>query len=307
MKKRIETKHLNKPMISGASTRNGMVYHLDSHGRPKGMGVPPGMFPWDTLPGSTGSVPVVLVHGFNYDPWQDNSDNNPHFMGPMGKMSTFGMWRRDLMGDRPSIGLGWYSVPMGWRGLLGAIRHSRWNRYRWAFDLAWEAGGVLGAMLRRLNGPVDVLCHSLGSRVVFAALAQEAALPVRNLLVMNGAELAVDAELIARRNPNVRITNLVVRSDRILKNFGAVFAPKGGLYEYTLGQRPLKNAPPKWTDIDLDDLLTQTWGRQYGWDLRGDNPDSKGDHWFTYRHDGNKGMIQAALAGTLPGRPPRGL
>lgn len=291
-------------MIFGVSTRNGLAYHLDGHGRPKGMGVPPGMFPWNALPfscriGSTGGPPVVLVHGFNYDPWQDNSDNNPHFMGPMGEMSTFGLWRRDLMGDRPSIGLGWYSVPMGWRGLLGAIWHSRWNRYRWAFDLAWEAGGVLGVLLRRLDGPVDVLCHSLGSRVVFAALAQETALPVRNLLVMNGAELAVDAERIARGNPHVRITNLVVRSDRILKNFGAVFAPKGGLYEYTLGQRPLIDAPPNWHDIDLDHPPTQSWGRRCGWDLQGDNPDSRGDHWFTYKHPGNQGMIRAALAGRL--------
>ncbi len=285
--------------MTGVTTHNGLAYYLDNAGLPEGGGIPPGMVDWPSLRGGSDGVPVVLVHGFDYDPWK-NSDDNPHFMGPLGKMSTFGMWRRDLVPDRAAIGLGWYSAPVGLRGVLRAWRSGRWNRYRYAFDLAWEAGRVLSVMLRRLDGPVDVLCHSLGSRVALAALAQERGLPVRNLLIMNGAELVKTGEPIARANPQVNFTNLVVQSDKVLKYAGAKFAPEGGFGAVCLGQVGLgKDAPSNWRDVDLDDPVDQAWGRERGWNLKGDNPMSRGDHWYTYRHKGNRGMIRAALSGEV--------
>ncbi len=33
--------------------------------------------------------------------------------------------------------------------------------------------------------------------------------------------------------------------------------------------------------------------------VQGDNPKRWADHWFTYRHKGNHGLIRAALAGDL--------
>ena len=287
--------------MTGVSTHDGLAYYLDDAGLPEGGGVPPGVFDWEYLRGDSDDVPVVMVHGFDYDPWK-NSDDNPHFTGELGKVSTFGMWCRDLLPDRTAIGLGWYSAPMGLRALWRAWRHGRYNRYRYAFDMAWDAGRVLSVMLRRLDGPVDVLCHSLGSRVALAALAQERGLPVRNLVIMNGAEMAETGERVARANPHVNFTNLVVRSDKVLRYAGAVFAPEGGLYKVCLGQEGLgKDAPSNWRDIDLDDPNTQAWARERGWNLKGDNPASRGDHWFTYRHPGNQGLIRVALAGKLRG------
>ncbi len=255
--------------MTGISTRGGLVYYLDDHGQPEGLGVPPGMFPWTMLHG--GGVPVILVHGFGYDPWRD-SDDNPHFQSLLGKASTFGLWRRDLIPDRASIGVGWYSVPLGWRGLLGAWRHGRWNRYRYAWDLAWEAGGVLAVMLRRLDGPVDVLCHSLGSRVVLAALAQESGLPIRNAVIMNGAEFAKPARIEAMANSKVRFVNLVVAADEVLAKLDTHFAPVSNQGP-PIGLDGLSGAAPaNWTDIRLDDPKTQAWGASRGWHLQGDNP-----------------------------------
>ncbi len=288
-------------MTPGVSTHDDLAYYLDDAGLPEGGGVPPGVFHWEYLRGTSNDVPVAMVHGFDYDPWK-NSDDNPHFAGPPGKVSTFGMWRRDLVPDRTAIGLGWYSAPTGLRGLWRAFSHGRYNRYRYAFDMAWRAGRVLSVMLRRLEGPVDLLCHSLGSRVALAALAQERSLPVRNLVIMNGAEMALTGERVARANPHVNFTNLVVRSDKVLRYAGAVFAPEGGFYKVCLGQNGLgKDAPPNWRDIDLDDPTTQAWGREQGWNLKGDNPNSRGDHWWTYRNEGNHGLIRAALSAKLRG------
>ena len=291
----------------GVSIRDGLVYHLDRNGIPKGAGWHKQAFPWLGLcQRARGTVPVVLVHGFGYDPWA-TSDDNPHYLyqSGLGKISTFGRWRRDLTPERVAIGFGWYSVPFGWRGLWGSIRHGRWNRYRYAWDLAWEAGGVLAVMLRCLDGPVDVLCHSLGSRVVLAALAQERELPVRNILFMNGAEFAKPARIEAMANSHIRFVNLVVKEDDVLSKLDTHFAPVSG-QGMPIGLDGLGGAAPEnWIDIALDDPRVQAWGESHGWHLQGDNPEQYADHWWTYKNKGNQGLILAALNGEILNPPHR--
>ena len=58
-----------------------------------------------------------------------------------------------------------------------------------------------------------------------------------------------------------------------------------------------------WLDIHLDRPQTRIWGTEHGWVLRGGNPDTAGDHIFTYRHEGNHGLIRAALNGGPLGPP----
>ena len=58
-----------------------------------------------------------------------------------------------------------------------------------------------------------------------------------------------------------------------------------------------------WLDIHLDDPQVQIRGAEHGWALRGVNPDSAGEHFFTYRHEGNHGPIRAALDSEPLGPP----
>ncbi len=281
----------------GLSTRDGLVYHLDKDKRPKGGGLSPSMFSWNRLRGES-DIPVILIHGFGYDPWKNN-DNNPHFVGPLGEASTFGIWNRDLVPDRSVIGLGWYSVPPGFINLGKSLWNGRWNRYRYAWDLAWEVGTVLSVMLRHLDGPVDILCHSLGSRVALAALAQERDLPIRNMVLMNGAEFAKPARIQAMENKDINFVNLVVKADEVLAKLDTNFAPVSGEGP-PIGLEGLEGASPEnWSDILLDDSDVQAWGASRGWHLQGDNPKKYADHWFTYRHEGNHGLIRAALVGEI--------
>ena len=282
--------------MTGVSIRDGLVYPLDRFGMPARTGASPGVFPWLGLcHRSRGNVPIVLIHGFGYDPWA-TSDNNPHYLyqSGLGKISTFGRWRRDLV-PQSSIGFGWYSVPLGWRGVWGSIRNGRWNRYRYAWDLAWEAAESLAVMLQHLDGPVDILCHSLGSRVVLSALTQDSTLPIRNVVFMNGAEFAKPARVEAMANSHIRFINLVVKADEVLAKLDTNFAPVSGEGP-PIGLEGLGgDAPKNWTDIVLDDPEVQTWGVSKGWHLQGDNPKKYADHWFTYKHKGNHGLIRAAL------------
>ena len=281
----------------GVSIRKGLVYTLDRNGMPKGTGVSPKVFPWlELYQQASGTVPIVIVHGFSYDPWK-TSDDNPHYLyqSGLGKISTFGRWRHDLVPNRDVIGFGWYSVPINFRNLLRAWANCRAGCYRYSWDLAWEAGGILAVMLRNLNGPVDVLCHSLGSRVVLAALNQERGLPVRNVVFMNGAEFAKPARIEAMSNSHIRFVNLVVKADEVLAKLDTHFAPVSG-QGLPIGLDGLGGAVPEnWIDIALDDPEVQVWGASHGWHLQGDNPKEYADHWRTYKHKGNYGLICAAL------------
>ena len=278
---------------AGISWFNGQLYLAGADDLP---GPAPLARPWSLLPDLEGP-PVIAVHGYRYDP-QARNRNNPH-------LGTFRTWREQLLKGRETLGFGWYSAPAGLGAVLRAWRHGRYNTYRWAWDLAEDAGRALAQVILGLNRPCEILCHSLGSRVVLGALRADNALPVTNVVFMNGAELARTACRTAVANRHVRFVNLVVREDDVLARFGSVFAPKGGLYASVIGHGGLGlQAPTNWIDVALDAPEVQIWGAEHGWALRGDNPDSAGDHWFTFRHEGNHGLIRAALAGE-PLEPPQ--
>ncbi len=288
--------------MTGISTRSGLVYYLFPDTKlPRGPGIPPKVFPFKYP--NPRSVPVILVHGFGYDPWREGR-NNPHHAGPLGDFSIYRYWQAYLTGQRPTVDLGWYSVPSGLCGLSAAWINGYRNHYRYAWDLAAEAGRVLATMIQRL-GEVDILCHSLGSRVVLAALRQERYLPVRNVVMLNAAELTKTGYVTALANDRVRFFNLVVHADDVLGVFGSLFAPSGSIYATTLGQHGLhcddvltfqaEVLPENWCDIDLDSPKTQAWGRSQGWTLGGDNPNAIGDHWYSWKNPGNHAMLQRAL------------
>ena len=282
----------------GVSWLGGELYSTTDIGLPLKQ---PLKRPWSLPTLSLGRNPVIMVHGFRYDP-RASSVDNPHWRGEtaLGEAGSFVRWRRDLIPNRPGLGFGWYSVPAGFGAVLRAWSHGRYNTYRWAYDLADDAGKALARVILAADGPCDLLCHSLGSRVVIKALQTESALPVRNVLFMNGAELSSVAYPTVLANPNVRFVNLVVDEDDVLSKLGSVFAPKGGLYASVIGRAGLDGKIlGNWIDVVLDDPNVQIWGAKHGWALRGDNPNSIGDHWFTYKHKGNHGLIRAALDGEV--------
>ena len=283
-------------MIAGVSWFGGKLYHINKEGLPS---KPPMKRPWSFPDFSEDRNPVIMVHGFRYDPRSQSTDN-PHWHGYLGESGSFVRWRRDLIPDHLGFGFGWYSVPGGFGSVLRAWAHGRYNTYRWAYGLANDAGQALARVILAVGGPCDVLCHSLGSRVVLRALQTGSALPIRNILFMNGAELSDVAYSTVLVNPHIRFINLVVDEDDVLSKLGSVFAPKGGLYTSVIGRAGLDGKVlNNWIDVVLDDPDVQIWGAKHGWALRGDNPNSIGDHWFTYKHKGNHGLIRAALDGEV--------
>jgi hypothetical protein len=241
-----------------------------------------------------------MVHGFRYHSASVDTDN--------AHRSTFPHWRTDIIPERHAIGYAWWSCPGGTFSPLrhgisiaDAWRHGRWNTYGRAWDLAAAAGEMLARALAGLPGPaIDMLAHSLGSRVVLAALRANPDLPVRQVVLLNGAELARTALATALIRKDVQFINAVVETDDVLRLFGSMFEPDH-LYARCAGQVGLgKEAPANWRDLHLDDPAFQAWAAKQGWDdVRGDNPRRILDHWYTHKHPGNWPLIRAALDGRL--------
>ena len=153
--------------------------------------------------------------------------------------------------SRDSYGFGWWSCPFGSASLWKAWGKGHWHTYGYAWALAEKAGAALRTIVNLRSGPVHILCHSLGSRVVLQALKIDPKLNVGNIVFMNGAALSYDALEVAYARPDVTFYNLIVRSDDVLRTFGQMFSP-GGLATGTIGQAGLYNPPSNWHDIDLN-------------------------------------------------------
>ncbi len=252
-------------------------------------------------------APLIGVHGFMYDP-ADEGHNNP-------ARELYPQWA-DMAG-RQVQGFAYYSIPFGFRAFrpvtsiinsIGAFVGS-WGRgylhpYRRAWSLAEEAGARLARMI--VSGefgpaPVDIICHSLGSRVALTAIADlrnhGLSALVRRVILLNAAEIEDAAIFVAAQTPDIRYLNLSVEGDRVLRYLGSWMGPVDGRCAGRRGllSRPL--APANWLDIPLDDPGAQRTAALRGWSIAGDEPGCLGDHWYSYRHKGNWPLVRAFLGG----------
>lgn len=214
--------------------------------------------------------PIILVHGFLYDPSASNK-NNPYD-------TLFKEWGEQLKGFHV-VPYGWFSVPSGVVNLVRAWKHGHWNRYRWAWALAKKESDNLVKIINSI-GPCNVIAHSLGTRVVLQAIKNKA--NIHTALFLNGAEYSGTAQIIAENAPSVQFHNMYVHEDDVLRSMGR-FAPPIFKKNIFIGQAGLGVRLHNWKDYQLDSEKLHQWGDENGYDLRGDNPDSIGDHWYSHR------------------------
>ncbi len=234
--------------------------------------------------------PVVLVHGYRYDTTRPGK-NNPY-------ETDFRYWRQELewVGDfevNKVKEFGWYSAG-GWRALFMAWSHGYLNTYRWAYSkLSMDAGRRLAAMSKKYD-KLDVVCHSLGSRVVLEAIRLGG--NFGTVIILSGAEMVDVARPIVEDHPGIKFWNVLSRSDLAIDYLAEKFTPGKGI----LHDRPaigndgivgLFNC----RNVVLDDLNTKQVAMTMGWDLIGDDPNSSIDHRISHEHHGNWKMYRTML------------
>ena len=154
--------------------------------------------------------------------------------------------------------------------------HGRWNRYRYAWDLAGEASERLREMLSNSPQPADIVCHSLGSRVVLMALMNSPPNVARRVLILNGAAYSSRGDVAARVCPEVQFYNVVVPADDVIAKL-ARLAPGAGTD--FLGNSGTPHAFVNWKNIDLSG--------------GGDNPAGVMDHWYSFENEANWPIYRA--------------
>ncbi|MEQ8708334.1 MAG: glycosyl hydrolase 108 family protein [Rhodospirillales bacterium] len=227
---------------------------------------------------------TVLVHGYSFDPRVTGPDNPFENQYPV--------WKRAL-GKRAYVDFGWYSVPRSFSSVRSAWRSGHWTTYGWAWRLAEQAGQALARILSAYDGEVNIVAHSLGSRVVNCALAHLPAGRIARVMFWNGADYVRNAERAAVQSPPTRFLNVYCPDDTVLERLGDVFAPASGR---CIGNDGLSDrAPQNWIDIDLDAPVYADWAEQLETITRGDNPCEVGDHWESFRYPGNWPLCRAFL------------
>ncbi|MEH6525905.1 MAG: hypothetical protein V7723_07505 [Sneathiella sp.] len=227
---------------------------------------------------------IIMVHGYNHDP-----DDPRHTADRLG--GTYPIWRDMLQGNDLEP-LHWYSGRTGISGRLTAIRNGFWrNTYAYAYEvLAKKAGEKLEqlAMIDASRNPQrsSVICHSLGSRVALYAMAKHPNCFDR-ILFLNAAETVDVATPIIEKNDKTKILNVCVESDDVLAMMGSWFEPLPGRHD-CMGQAGLKSSASNFEQVFLDDPTEQEkYWLENEWALSGNNPESIGDHHFSYLFRGN--------------------
>ncbi len=229
--------------------------------------------------------PIILVHGYAFDPGKPGKYNPNE--------TIFPQWKAALPESREIIPFSYYSAggPSKFRTTMRAWSNGYRDPYRWAYSkLAVDAAKKLAE--RCSSGSYDVVCHSLGTRVVL--LAQSMGAKLNRIVMMGGAEMVPIARRAVLLHPATQYLNVMSFTDDILDLMAEHFTP--GDYLSAIGCdgipsiRNLRN-------VVLDDPEVQDWAKaQYGWNLNGDL-DEWMDHHVYYQWAGNWPMYLAFLDG----------
>lgn len=272
-----------------------------------------------------GNVAVVLVHGFSYDPDGEENKENKHdafntvYANPKDTELPFGSWL-PLVGETDESGnyLREVAVPFSWTTLgkpKDAAKAGWANSYQYgALDLTIQASHALALIisaLSRAGATIDILAHSLGTRLTMQTLSlltrNGLGNAVRRVVLMGGAEFSIDAR-DASQGGGYDVFSLVNRGDTVL-HWGASkavhpFRQNNMEESFVLGRDGVK-ATPHWIDIQTNRKDNETGQRSafdrwfmdhYGVTLSGDPTEKRGTHWSYYLQSGNRVFVKALFS-----------
>ena len=284
---------------------------------------------------------VVLVNGFQYDPSRAcfSPPHHPKADNPHCRIYHFEEHDEDIEMRHHSTGwpraLGFVDGDGGAKGLavafgwdsdpspIGSLVKHGLNHYAVAYQRAEEAAWYLVAVLDQIvrlqpGRPIDLFCHSLGSRVVVRAIARAAdretpkglkprlhaiVKAIDRVIILAGAEKVMEAQLMMKRlNRTAKDTdgegspkfskipsfyNVVSRENDVLDHLGENFMPSSPGSKQVIGHNGLEANDPHWLDIQLDDAIVAAWFKKHPNKYRVSGDNTSGlltvwDHWIHY-------------------------
>lgn len=279
-----------------------------------------------------GQPVAILVHGFLFDPTDKITADPIDTDNPHGRLFHFRIederiehrhhsssWPLGLgfEADDPSgrtglaVAFGWDSLPSFASCLSCRPRGLYGRAYEIAGTSAWALVTVIERLAQLLPGrPLDIVCHSLGSRVVIRAIALAADWGHLHLIerlgrvvILGGAEYAVEAQRMERRLQGLNLArrpaiyNVVSREDAVLNVLAENFGPRTFGNSQVIGHDGLgvEERLEHWIDLQLDGEELRTRLACRGLSVAGDGPDTIWDHWYYYTHRGNMALYRHIL------------
>jgi hypothetical protein len=270
----------------------------------------------------------LMLHGYDYDPRHvGDPDYDPFTLvysypgqgGPNPRLSWLPLVGEcDDRGSRrqeTAIAFAWVST-----GSPAEYAAAGWSEsYQYAcVDLARLAAQAVAAVLRILaaeNVRVDVLAHSLGTRLFTKTVAAMGGAngPLNNVILLDGAEYSVDAAATFA-GQTVNVVNVTNEVDFVLADAGEQFGdpsrvpgsiPACSLGRFALGTQMswfgVATYPPNWVDISLERRDVQAWFKANGGytltATASDNvhPTGNLNHWACYTEPGNRAWLTDLL------------
>lgn len=292
-----------------------------------------------------GAPLVIMVHGFLFDPKAAISEDPKDTDNPHGRIFHFtqkaepheqrhhtASWPLGLGFSDPedsgsqglAVALGWQSQP----GFASSLLNHFQNFYARAYDNAGNTAWVLVNLIKALadiapGKPIDIICHSLGSRVVLRGLAmvakqasdgdggpilspkvaKEILERIGRVIILGGAEYLVEAQLLCRRieshnlGKGPHFYNVVSRENDVLDKLAENFGPRTFGNSQVIGHNGLgtKHKLEYWIDLQIDSSELQEWMEGRGLQISGDRPNNVWDHWYYYTHRGNMELYKRIL------------
>jgi hypothetical protein len=269
----------------------------------------------------------LMVHGYDYDPRHEHDPAYDPFAtiygypgdgGPDPRLSWLPLVEecddRGARHQETAIAFAWVST-----GSRLEYATAGWSEsYQYAcVDLARIAAPALAAVLHILaaeRAPIDVLAHSLGTRLFTQAVALiRGDASLNSVILLDGAEFCVDAAA-AYAGRNFNVVNVTNEVDAVLatggEQFGDPSRAPGSTASCTIGRCGLgarqswegKGAyPPNWVDLSLDRRDLQAWFKANGgYTLTaiasdGVHPMGNWNHWACYTEPGNRAWLTDLL------------
>jgi len=243
--------------------------------------------------------PLVMVHGFLFDPKQAVTPDPGDTDNPHGRMYHFKdtgerneqrhhttgwpLWMGYEEADQTgasglAIAFGWHSQPGFASSLINRFQNFYARAYEVAGTTAWVLVNVLDELAKTVPGRrIDIMAHSLGARVVVRALALAAkhhpdlTERINRVIFLGGAEYVVEAQLMYRRLHDLdraqrpEIYNIVSRENDVLDKLGENFGPRTFGNSQVIGHNGLDMSDraaknvPNWIDLQIDSEPLQDW------------------------------------------------
>ena len=243
------------------------------------------------------SAITVLIHGFRYSPYQHKI--NPHrqilALEPDDSSKDAISWPKHLgfgrdQGDGLCIGFGWDACGTIWQ----------------AHAQAETAGRALAHLIRSIqridnSRRVDLLAHSLGVRVVLAALPHLAGGSIGRAILMAGAEFSQTAAraVASPAGCSAEFFNITTRENDVFDALLELLIKPAVRGDRALGHG-LPDPKANWLDIQIDSSAVVAALARHGHRIAG--PSRGICHWSPYVRPGLFPFYRSLLRspGVLP-------